>query len=397
VALGSVTIKAGHVQPVWAGHPWVFAQAIERVEGGVSAGDEVQVLDGRGNPLGRGLYSPGSAIPVRLFTRDASRAIDRELFAERIEAALERRRAFELPSDETSGFRVVHAEGDDLPGLIVDRLGDVLAVQFGTVGMKRREAEILEVLSRLMSPRAIVDRTSQRTAELEGFKAGSGVVRGAPVERFEFKERGLSFQIPLALGQKTGFYFDQRPLRERIEALSRGRRVLDAYCFVGAIALSAARGGAVEVEAVDSSALSLEVAGEAALANGLSGRVKFERDDAQAALTRAGRSGGFDLVICDPPKFAPTRAAKQRAVESMRRLSASGCRATRPGGLLVLCSCSAAVGLAELNRALALGARDVGTSARVLERVFQGPDHPVPAAFAEGLYLTTLIAEVRPA
>ena len=396
MALGSVTIKAGHVQPVWAGHPWVFAQAIERVEGGVSAGDEVQVLDGRGNPLGRGLYSPSSAIPVRLFTRDASRPIDRELFEQRIEAALERRRAFDLPSDETNGFRVVHAEGDELPGLVVDKLGDVLAVQFGTVGMKRREAELLEVLSRLMSPRAIVDRTSQRTGELEGFKAGSGVVRGAAIERFEFKERGLTFQVPLTLGQKTGFYFDQRPLRERIEALSRGRRVLDAYCYVGAIALSAARGGAVEVEAVDSSALSLEVAGEAALANGLSGRVKFERGDAQAALTRAGRSGGFDLVICDPPKFAPTRAAKQRAVESMRRLSAAGCRATRPGGLLVLCSCSAAVGLAELNRALALGARDVGTSTRVLERVFQGPDHPVPAAFAEGLYLTTLIAEVRP-
>lgn len=396
MALGSVTIKAGHVQPVWAGHPWVFAQAIERVEGGVSAGDEVQVLDSRGNPLGRGLYSPSSAIPVRLFTRDASRPIDRELFEQRIEAALERRRAFDLPSDDTDGFRVVHAEGDELPGLIVDKLGDVLAVQFGTVGTKRREGEILEVLSRLISPRSIVDRTSQRTAELEGFKAGSGVVRGAPLERFEFKERGLSFQVPLALGQKTGFYFDQRPLRERIEVLSRGRRVLDAYCYVGAIALSAARGGAVEVEAVDSSALSLEVAAEAALANGLSGRVKFERGDAQAALTRAGRSGGFDLVICDPPKFAPTRAAKQRAVESMRRLSAAGCRATRPGGLLVLCSCSAAVGLAELNRALALGARDVGTSARVLERVFQGPDHPVPAAFAEGLYLTTLIAEVRP-
>ena len=396
MALGSVTIKAGHVQPVWAGHPWVFAQAIERVEGGVSAGDEVQVLDGRGNPLGRGLYSPSSAIPVRLFTRDASRPIDRELFEQRIEAALERRRGFDLPSDDTNGFRVVHAEGDELPGLVVDKLGDVLAVQFGTVGMKRREAEILEVLSRLMSPRAIVDRTSQRTAELEGFKAGTGVVRGAPLERFEFLERGLSFQVPLALGQKTGFYFDQRPLRARIEALSRGRRVLDAYCYVGAIALSAARGGAVEVEAVDSSALSLEVAGEAALANGLSGRVKFERGDAQAALTRAGRSGGFDLVICDPPKFAPTRAAKQRAVESMRRLSAAGCRATRPGGLLVLCSCSAAVGLAELNRALALGSRDVGTSTRVLERVFQGPDHPVPAAFAEGLYLTTLIAEVRP-
>lgn len=396
MALGSVTIKAGHVQPVWAGHPWVFAQAIERIEGGVSAGGEVLVKDGRGNALGRGLYSPGSAIPVRLYTRDPERAIDHELFEQRIKAAVERRHAFALPAAGTSGYRVVHAEGDDLPGLIVDRLGEAIAVQFGTIGMKQREAEILETLTRVLSPRSIVDRTSQRTAEAEGFRAGRGVVAGSPLEFFEFEERNFRFRVPLELGQKTGFYFDQRPLRERIETLARGRRVLDAYTYVGSIALAAARGGATEVEAVDSSALSLEVAAELLAENGLTGRVKFERGDAAAALTHAGRSGGFDLVICDPPKFAPTRAARQRALESMRRLAAAGCRATRPHGLLVVSSCSAAVGLYDLTRAIALGARDVGTSARTLERIFQGPDHPVPAAFAEGLYLTTLIVEVKP-
>jgi 23S rRNA (cytosine1962-C5)-methyltransferase len=395
--LGSVIIKAGHVQPVWAGHPWVFAQAIERIEGGVSAGDEVLVRDGRGNALGRGLYSPGSAIPVRLYTRNPDQPVDHELFAQRIAAAVERRRAFELPGPGTTGYRLIHAEGDDLPGLVVDRLGNTLAVQFGTIGIKQREAEILDVLTRLLSPSSIVDRSSTRTAEAEGFRAASGVVRGAPLEFFEFEERGFAFRIPLELGQKTGFYFDQRPLRTRIEALARGRRVLDAYTYVGSIALSAARGGATEVEAIDSSALSLEVAAELLVQNGLAGRVKFERGDAISALSHAGRSGGFELVICDPPKFAPTRAARTRALESMRRLAAAGCRATKPFGLLVVSSCSAAVGLYDLTRAIALGARDVGTSARTLERVFQGPDHPVPAAFAEGLYLTTLIVEVRPA
>jgi 23S rRNA (cytosine1962-C5)-methyltransferase len=143
VALGSVTLKAGHVQPVWAGHPWVFAQAIERISGGAVAGDEVIVADARGNALGRGLYSPGSAIPVRLYTRDPKRAIDRDLFEARIQAALERRRVFALPAPGTTGYRLLHAEGDDLPGLVVDRLGETLAVQFGTIGMKRREAEIL--------------------------------------------------------------------------------------------------------------------------------------------------------------------------------------------------------------------------------------------------------------
>ena len=396
MALGTVTIKAGHVQPVWAGHPWVFAQAVERIEGGVLAGDEVIVKDARGNALGRGLYSPGSAIPVRLYTRDPARSIDRTLFEERIAAAIERRRTFELPSPGTTGFRVVHAEGDDLPGLIVDQLGETLAVQFGTIGVKRREAEILKALTRLLSPRTIVDRSSARTAESEGFRAGKGVIMGDAIEHFRFEERELRFRIPLELGQKTGFYFDQRPLRARIESLAKGRRVLDAYTYVGSIALSAARGGALEVEAVDSSALALEVAAESMADNGLSGKVRFERGDAQSVLSHAGRTGGFDLVICDPPKLAPTRAAKQRALESMRKLAGAGCRATRAGGILVVSSCSAAVGLYDLTRAVALGARDVGTVTRVLDRIFQGPDHPVLAAFAEGLYLTTLVVEVHP-
>ena len=383
------------MQPVWAGHPWVFAQAVDRIEGGVAPGGEVVVKDTRGNALGRGLYSPGSAIPVRLYTRDAQRAIDHSLFEEHVQAALARRRALGLPNEKTSGLRLVHAEGDDLPGLIVDQLGDVLSVQFGTIGMKQHEADILDLLEKSLAPRSIVDRTSQRTAESESFVASSGVVRGdAALRAFEFVERGLCFRIPLELGQKTGFYFDQRPLRERVEGLSRDRRVLDLYSYTGSIALSAARGGASSVEAVDSSALALEVAAECAALNGLEGKIRFERGDALEVLSHAGRKGGYDLVVLDPPKLAPTRAKRERALDAMRRLSAAGCRATRPGGLLVLCSCSAALGLTDLTRAAALGARDVGTRAVLLDRLFQGPDHPVPAAFPEGLYLNTVIVQV---
>ncbi|HWZ90832.1 MAG TPA: class I SAM-dependent rRNA methyltransferase [Polyangiaceae bacterium] len=395
--MGAVVIKAGHVQPVWAGHPWVFAQAIDRIEGGVAAGDEISVRDARGNTLGRGLYSPGSAIPVRLFTRDANTPIDGALFSERMERALARRAALGLPSAATSAVRLVHAEGDDLPGLVVDQLGDVVAVQLGTIGLKRREGMILDLITRLLKPRAIVDRTPLTHAKTEGFTPAQGVVRGdATLSAFEFSERGLKFAIPFSLGHKTGFYVDQRPLRARIEELSRGRRVLDTYSFVGAVALSAARGGASEVLAVDASAPVLEVAAECAALNGLSGSITFERADAVELLNQAGRKGGYDLVICDPPKLAPSRAAKARALQSMRKLASSGCRATRPGGLLVICSCSAAIGLNELTRAVALGARDVGTHALVLERFFQGPDHPVPAAFPEGLYLCSLLVEVIP-
>lgn len=388
-----VHLKPGHVQPVWTGHPWVYAQAVERVEGGATAGDEVSVVDPRGNPLGRGFYSPGSAIPVRLLVRDVKTHLDASFFRARIQRAIALRAFLGLPSDQTTGFRLVHAEGDGLPGLIVDRYGDVLVIQLGTIGMKHREALVHEALLGLVAPRAIIDRTSAQTAKTEGFAPSSGVVRGEPVDALEFVERGLRFRIPLELGQKTGFYFDQRALRARVEQLAHGaERVLDAYAFVGAFAISAARGGAREVLAVDDSALAVEVGAACAAANGVGERVRFAKEDARRALAEA--KGSFDLVIADPPRFAPARSARDQALIAYTKLAENACRATKTGGIVVFCSCSAAIDLASLTRALATGAMRANTQATVLERWFQGADHPVPAAFGEGLYLKALIARV---
>lgn len=394
-AVPAVVLKPGHVQPVWAGHPWVYAQAIERTTGGATAGGEVDVLDARGNWLGRGLYSPESALAVRVFVRNQQRHIDDALFLERLQQADARRRELGLPSADTTAYRVVHAEGDDLPGLVVDRFGDVVAVQFGTIGLKQREHSILSAIQRTLNPRAILDRTSARVAQTERFTPGSGVVAGdSAVNELQFRELASSYRIPFELGHKTGYYLDQRTLRARIQELATGRRVLDTYCYVGSMSLAAARGGAERITAVDSSALALEVAALNAADNGLAHKVQFERADAIDALNHAGRQGGADLVICDPPKVAPSRNSKKRALDLMRKLAAAGCRATRPGGLLVLCSCSAAIGIDELTRSLALGGRDVGARPFVVERWFQAPDHPVPAAFPEGLYLSTVIAHV---
>lgn len=389
-----ITLKPGHIQPVWAGHPWVFAQAVAKIDGAPEPGDEVVVCDTKGDALGRGLYSPRSAIQVRLFTRDPERALDAAFFERRVRRALERRRAQQLPCADTTGFRAVHAEGDGLPGLVVDVFGDALAVQWGTVGLARRADLLLDVLERVLSPRAIVERTSLDIARREGFSPGSGVLRGdTSTPSLRFLERGLTYEVPLSLAQKTGFYFDQRPLRARVEALSPGRRVLDTYCFVGSIALAAARGGAATVVGVDSSGPALEVAAHIARCNALEQQVRYVEADALAELERAAR--GFDLVVCDPPKLAPNRSAASKAAGRMRRLSAAASRALSDGGLLVLSSCSAALGHAELARALALGARDAGREAIILERLFQGADHPVPAAFPEGLYLSSIIAMVH--
>lgn len=396
----TVTLKPGHVRPVYFGHPWVFAQAVQSVTGGVLAGDEVLVVDPRGTAMGRGLYSPGSAIPVRMFTRDADTPIDGALFRARIERAVERRRMLGLPNTtygrETNAYRLVHAEGDDLPGLVVDLFDDVAVIQLNTIGMHRHEGLVFDALASVVRPRAIIDRTPPAVAKAEGFERTNGVVRGDPnVASLRFVERGLRFEVPLEMSQKTGFYLDQRLLRARVEQLSQGKRVLDAYCFVGTFALAAARGGAREVVAVDQSAVALDVAAICARNNGLSEVLQFVRGDAKKALASASKDGGFDVCVCDPPKLAPKRGAQKGALSAYRAIAAAGCRATKPGGVLVLCSCSSAVSMEELIRALALGARDSRMKAVVLERHHQGPDHPVPAAFPEGLYLKSVIARVE--
>ncbi len=391
-----VRLKPGHVQPVWAGHPWVYAQAVDRIEGGATAGDEVTVTDPRGNFLGRGFYSPGSAIPVRILVRDTTTRIDPAFFRARIGHAAAWRERLHLGEGKTDGYRLVHAEGDGMPGLIVDRFGDVLVVQFLTYGMKLREAFVLQALMEVMKPKAILDRTPQNAGKLEGFEPASGVVRGEAVTEFAFHERGLAYRIPIEIGQKTGFYFDQRGLRARVEQLASGQRVLDSYSYVGAFAMAAARGGAKEVRSIDESALALEVGAECARANGLEGKIEFVKRDARKALQEAGEAGGYDLVVVDPPRLAPTRSSRDNALVAYAKLAELGCRATRPSGVLVLCSCSAAVDLTALTRALATGAQRANVTAVIWDRAFQGPDHPVSAAFTEGLYLKAILARIEP-
>lgn len=393
--MADVVLKAGRVRPVWAGHPWVFAQAVDRVSGQAAAGDEVRVLDAKGKVLGRGLYSPASAIRVRVYSRDGEQALDAQFLRRRLAEALARRQRIGLPGAGTDAFRVLNAEGDGLPGLVVDQLGDVSTLQFSTLGMKQRQALVVDAIESVLAPRAVVDRTSQKSAALEGFEAGSGVIAGdTRLETLRFSEHGLRFEVPLEIGQKTGFYLDLRQLRRRLGELAQGRQVLDCYSYVGAAGMSMARGGATEVRSVDSSELAVSVARHCVALNHLGDRMHVERMPARAALERAAEQGGVDLVLCDPPKLAPKRSALERAQRSMESLAEAALRATRPGGITVICSCSAGLGMAELERALAVGAARAGRRATVLERVFQDADHPVPAAFPEGLYLSTLIAEV---
>ncbi|GAC1358470.1 MAG: class I SAM-dependent rRNA methyltransferase [Polyangiales bacterium] len=410
-----VHLRPGHVQPLWAGHPWVYAQAIARVESTrpPQPGDLVAIVDPHGQPIGRGFWSARPAIPVRIVSRDPGESLDGgEWIEARLRAAIARRRLGDLPDAAPPGYRLLHAEGDGVPGLVVDVFGvevagatgadgraagpgrgGVVVVQVGTAGLRRRGAALIGALERVLQPRAILDRTAPGVGAQEGFTLDRALERGGPIDALRFRERGLDFTIPIDLVQKTGFYFDQRPLRARIEQLAAGRRVLDAFCYVGPIAIGAARGGATAVTALDDSLRAIEVGAACAKANGVA--VSFVRADVRRELPRLAEQGArFDLVILDPPKLAPTRAARDGAVQYQTRLVQEAAALVEPGGLVVVCSCSSAVGPTELGRALAIGARRAGRSATVIERLGQGADHPVPAAFPEGVYLSTLVAEL---
>ncbi len=385
------------MQPIWAGHPWVFAQAIERLEGAPGPGDEVRVLDPKGRFLGRGFWSPRSAIPVRILERAPQvERLDHAWLGRRIEAAAAlRREVLGLPSEQTTGYRLVHAEGDDLPGLVVDVFGDVAAVQLLTIGMKRREDDVFGHVARVTGARAILEVPSPHGQRIEGFEVEPRVVRGPEVEELCFRERGFEYRIPRALAQKTGFYFDQRENRASLEALAQGKRVLDAFCYVGSFGLAAARGGAREVLGIDQAPRLVALAAEHAHAHGLGDRVRFARADLRKALRRMAQEGErFDLVVLDPPKLVPSQRHRERGKQLYRRLNAAAISLLNPGGLLFTCSCSAAMTPSLFRRTVALAARDAGRRAIWLEDGGQGADHPVPLAFPEGRYLKRLTARV---
>ncbi|MBI2897508.1 MAG: class I SAM-dependent rRNA methyltransferase [Deltaproteobacteria bacterium] len=410
----AVKLRSGHVQPVWTGHPWVFAQAVATVDGAPEPGDEVDVLDPRGAFLGRGLYTPGSAIPVRIFTRK-DEPVDARLIRARLDHAIALRRdVLGLPSAETTGYRLINSEGDGVPGLIVDVYGSLVAVQALTAGVARRLPDVYDAIQATLSPSAIVAvAPPSRIAAREklapdspaggpgkdhpgraALAGGTGVVRGGIDGPTTFLERGLRLSVQLA-GQKTGFYLDQRENRALVEQVSKGRRVLDAYTFTGGFALAAARGGASEVIAVDSSVAALALASEHAVMNGLSDRIRFHRGDVRKNLGEIGDHGKpFDLVILDPPKLAEGKKDLQAALRVYRHVNAMAMRRLAPGGLLVTCSCSQVVSGTDFVRAVALAARDAERTATILRLGGQSPDHPVPVAFPEGRYLKLVMLSV---
>ena len=394
----SLHLKAGREKAAKRRHPWIFSGAIERVDGAPASGETV-LVKAAGQPVAIAAYSPASQIRARVWSFDTKASVDADFLARRIaEAAGLRAR---LPAARhTNALRLVHGESDGLPGLIVDRYADVLVAQFLSAGAEYWRDAILDALVAATGCEAVFERSDADVRRLEGLEARVGWARpagGAPggrdAGRCPILEHGLQFRVDVAAGQKTGFFLDQRDNRQRVRSLAGGREVLDAFSYTGGFAVCALAGGAASVTAVESSAPAIEVARENVAANALdAARIEFAAEDVfafQRRLRDAGRR--FDLIVLDPPKFAPTAAQAKNAARAYKDINLLAFRLLRPGGLLATFSCSGGVS-AELFQSIVAGAAaDAGADARILEHFHAAADHPVGLNFPEGEYLKGLL------
>ncbi|UYN89431.1 MAG: class I SAM-dependent methyltransferase [Anaerolineales bacterium] len=374
-------------------HPWVFASAIIRVDGAPQPGDTVDVVSAHGQFLARAAYSHLSQIRARVWSWSQDEEIDAAFLRRRLAAAIGSRRALNLPSN---GMRLVHAESDGLPGIVVDQYGGALVLQCLNWGAERWREQIADALMELCQPVVIFERSDADVRELEGLPPRVGVLRGTlPAAPLLVREANLDFEVDLGGGHKTGFYLDQRSNRILAGSLAAGRQVLDCFSYTGGFATHMLHGGAAHVTLVDDSAAALELAARNLERNQLpADRAEFIDGDAFQVLRRFRDSARqFDLVVLDPPKFAPTRATAERAARGYKDINLLALKLLRPGGHLLTFSCSGGVDAALFQKIVAGAALDAGIEARIIGRLSQGADHPVALNFPEGEYLKGLVIE----
>ncbi|HET9351790.1 MAG TPA: class I SAM-dependent methyltransferase [Burkholderiales bacterium] len=389
----NLLLKKGREKSLKRRHPWIFSGAVQKVNGKPALGDTVELLDGTKKLLARAAYSPNSQIRARVWTFDPSEQVDGNFFRTRIQTALALREA--LPAAKhANALRLVHGESDALPGLVVDRYADVLVAQFLAAGVERWREPILDALMELSGCAAIFERSDAEVRKLEGLEPRVGFARGnRNAARCPIIEYGLNFRVDVEQGQKTGFFLDQRENRQRIRSLAAGRHVLDGFCYTGGFSIAALAGGAKHVTAIESSAAALEVARENLAANPLdASRMEFQRGDVFEKLRRLrDQNAKFDLVVLDPPKFAPTTAQVKKAARAYKDINLWALKLLAPGGLLATFSCSGGVS-AELFQSIVAGAAlDARADAKIIERFTAAADHPVALEFPEGEYLKGLL------
>lgn len=393
-ASGAVILKRGREKSVLNRHPWVFSGAIHRLEGSPADGELVSVLSSEREFLAAGTISRRSQIAVRLLTWDREQPVDAAFWQGRLERAIAGRTVLAADS-ATNAYRLVYAEADRLPGLIVDRYGPWLVMQCLTAGMARRRDELAGLLARLLEPAGIYARDDADVRLKEGLALETGLLWGEePPDVVEIVEHGLVFQVDVKTGHKTGFYLDQRPNRRRVADLAPGLDVLNAFAYTGGFGLYAGRAGARTVVNIDTSSSALaQAAGNLAL-NDCPPQEMVAGDVFQVLRQYRAGERRFDLVILDPPKFASSQADVPRAARGYKDINLLAMQLLRPGGLLVTFSCSGLVD-ADLFQKIVFGASvDARRDVQIVERLAQGADHPVLLTFPESAYLKGLICRV---
>ncbi len=382
-----IILKKGRDVSLRHGHPWVFSGALAGLEGDPAPGDVVLATDSIGRPLGLGFFNDGN-IAFRLLTADPAARIDADFWRRRIEQAVELRRKVVPP--ETDAYRLVNAEGDGMPGLVVDRYGDYLAFSIQTAGIERWREAMISLLSEAAAPAGIYERSEGRARQLEGLPDRIGSVSGEVPVAVGITENGLGFEVDLLTGQKTGFFLDQRGNREIVGSLSREATVLNCFSYTGAFSVYAARGGAGRVISVDSSATANDIARRNLVRNRLSPE-NHPVVTANCFEYLRETKETFDLIVLDPPAFAKSRRDVERSARGYREINLQAARRLREGGMLATFSCSNPIDETMFAKIVLGAVRDAGKTAQLLRSLGAGPDHPVNLAHPEGRYLKGLL------
>jgi len=389
--MNSLILKKGREKSLLRRHPWIFSGAVEKASG--KAGETLEVRSTSGKVLAHAAYSPKSQIRARVWTFDAAEAIDAGFFRGRVQKALALREG--LPATKhTNALRLINGESDGLPGLVVDRYADVLVAQFLAAGVEQWRDALLDALVEFSGCEAVFERSDAEVRKLEGLEPRVGFARGnRNAARCPIIEYGLNYRVDVEQGQKTGFFLDQRENRQRVRALAAGREVLDGFSYTGGFAINALAGGAKRITAVESSAPALDVAKENLAANPLDASMElFVQADVFAQLrTLRDQNAKFDLIILDPPKFAPTAAQVRNAARAYKDINLWALKLLAPGGLLATFSCSGAVPPDLFQSIVAGAALDAGGDVKIIERFGAAADHPVAIEFPEGEYLKGLL------
>ncbi|MEM9974465.1 MAG: class I SAM-dependent rRNA methyltransferase [Pseudomonadota bacterium] len=382
-------------RPIRRGAPWIYANqlAMDRRAKALAPGTLAVLQDGERRDLATVAVTPGSKIAARVLDRDPLAEISRDWFAARLTHALAlRERLFEAPY-----YRLVHAEADGLPGVVIDRFGDAAVIQPNAAWADVLLDDLAGALRDVAGVGTVIKNAAGRARALEGLDDKSAVLSGAVAGPLPVLMNGATYMADLTGGQKTGIFYDQRPNHAFVAGLADGARVLDVFTHVGGFALAALAGGAAEALAVDASAPALSLARQGAEASGMADRFETRQGDAFDVLAALGDDGAaFELLICDPPAFAPSKPALDKGLRAYERLARLAAPLVAPGGALVLCSCSHAADLAAFRRASLRGIGRAGRASQLIYTGFAGPDHPQHPYLAETAYLKALVFRLVP-